>query len=174
LLDIYKLNHDARIHKLKKLLISSKSLLSTTNTDLYKCNASVTEVSTCHSPSTSNFTLHTRKLHHSPYTYLWCTVVWIKVETVVVVGECLLAVGGECTADEGLCCSERCPLPTANSFASAVVLKAEWSRRSMSEDDTFGCCSCLHLALEVSFLLRRFDGFLVSGLSCPRRAPNLL
>ena len=44
--------------------------------------------------------------------------------TVVVVGECLLVAGGEGTADEGPFSSERCPLPAAHSFSSAVVLKA--------------------------------------------------
>jgi len=43
---------------------------------------------------------------------------------VVVIGECLLVVGGEGTADEGLFSNKRCPLPTACSFSSAVVLKA--------------------------------------------------
>jgi len=43
---------------------------------------------------------------------------------VVVVGECLLAVGGEGTADAGLFISERCPLLTTRSFGSAVILKA--------------------------------------------------
>ena len=42
----------------------------------------------------------------------------------VVVGEYLLVVGGDGTADEGLLNSERCPLPTARSFGSAAVLKA--------------------------------------------------
>jgi len=42
---------------------------------------------------------------------------------VVVVGECLLVVGGKGTAVEGLFSSERCPLPVARSFGSAVVLK---------------------------------------------------
>jgi len=46
------------------------------------------------------------------------------VTTVVVVGVCLLAVNGEGTADGGLFISERCPLLTARSFGSAVVLKA--------------------------------------------------
>jgi len=46
------------------------------------------------------------------------------VATVVVVGECLLVVGGEGTAHEGLFSSERRPLPTARSFSSAVGLKA--------------------------------------------------
>jgi len=66
----------------------------------------------------------------------------------------------------GLFSSERYPLPTACSFGSAVVMTAAWSRRSTSEDDTVGCCSCLHVAIEVNFLLRRFDGFEVSSLSC--------
>jgi hypothetical protein len=43
---------------------------------------------------------------------------------VVVVGERLLVVGGEGTTDEGQFSSERCPLPTAHSFGSAVVLMA--------------------------------------------------
>jgi len=43
---------------------------------------------------------------------------------VVVVYECVIVVGGEGTAHEGLLSSERCPLPTARSFSSAVVLKA--------------------------------------------------
>jgi hypothetical protein len=73
---------------------------------------------------------------------------------VVVVGEFLLVVGGEGTAYEGLFSSERCPLPAAHSFGSAVESKAAWSRSSKSEDDTVGCCSSLHLALEVSFLVR--------------------
>jgi hypothetical protein len=42
---------------------------------------------------------------------------------VVVVSERLLVVGGEGAADEGLFSSARCPLPTARSFGSAVVLK---------------------------------------------------
>jgi len=42
----------------------------------------------------------------------------------VVVGQCLLVVGGEGTANESLFSSERCPLPVARSFGSAVVLKA--------------------------------------------------
>ena len=37
---------------------------------------------------------------------------------------------------------------------------------SKSDDDMVGCCSCLHLALEVSFLPRCFDGFVISSLSC--------
>jgi len=40
---------------------------------------------------------------------------------VVVIG-CLLAVGGEDTADDGLFSSEICPLPPGCSFGSAVVL----------------------------------------------------
>jgi len=43
---------------------------------------------------------------------------------VVVVGVCLLVAGGEGTAVEGLFISKRCPLPTARSFGSAVVLTA--------------------------------------------------
>jgi len=46
------------------------------------------------------------------------------VATVVVGGECLLAVGGEGTAHAGLFNSETYPLPTARSFGSAVLLKA--------------------------------------------------
>ena len=42
----------------------------------------------------------------------------------VVVGECLLVVGGEGTAHEGLFSSEGCPLSTARSYGSAVLLKA--------------------------------------------------
>ena len=42
----------------------------------------------------------------------------------VFVGDCLLVVGREGTADEGLFSSERYPLPMAHSFGSAVVLKA--------------------------------------------------
>ena len=41
----------------------------------------------------------------------------------VVVGERLLVVGSEGMVDEGLFGSARCPLPTAHSFGSAVVLK---------------------------------------------------
>ena len=130
-------------------------------------------VSTCHFPSTCNLTYthththtYTRKLHDSPFTYLGCTVVRTKG------GNC-----GRCRRMSscirrrryggwGLFSSERYPLPTACSFGSAVVMTAAWSRRSTSEDDTVGCCSCLHVAIEVNFLLRRFDGFEVSSLSC--------
>jgi len=54
----------------------------------------------------------------------WGAQLWeLTVATVVVVGECLLVAGGEGTAHAGLFSSERCPLPTACSFGSAVVLK---------------------------------------------------
>jgi len=43
---------------------------------------------------------------------------------VVIIGECLLVVGGEGTVHEGLFSSERCPLTMACSFGLAVVLKA--------------------------------------------------
>ena len=76
--------------------------------------------------------------------------------TVVVVVECPRVVGGEVKAHEGLFSSERCPLTTARSFCSAVLLKTACSRRSKSEDDTVGGSSYLHLALEVNLFLRRF------------------
>jgi len=96
------------------------------------------------------------------------------VATVVVVSECLLIVGGEGMVDEGLFSSERCPLPTARSFGLVMVLKAARGRRSTSEDDMVGCYSCLHLALEVSFLLRQFDGSIVLSLSYPTLGAKLL
>ena len=42
----------------------------------------------------------------------------------VAVSECLLVAGGEGTAVESLFSSKRCPLPTARSVGSAVVLTA--------------------------------------------------
>ena len=70
----------------------------------------------------------------------------------VVVGWCFLGVGELGSADDGLFDIERCPLPPACSFSSAVIwIKTSWICSSCLEDDRFGCCLLLATRSSILF-----------------------
>jgi len=62
---------------------------------------------------------------------------------VVVVGECLLVVGGEGTAHEGLFSSERCPLPTARCCSSSCGIEVVAPNRKTVELVVIPVCTWL-------------------------------